>query len=109
MHFILRCTLTAAAAFCLTLACAHAAPCSSEIAKIEEAMADPGPMIGPTNPQSLGAQLHRQPTPSSVARAEKRADARYKEALARARALDAKDDPQCMSAVKDLKELIGMQ
>ncbi|MCI0600945.1 MAG: hypothetical protein L0Y50_11190 [Beijerinckiaceae bacterium] len=109
MHNSLRCAVTAAAAFSLTLAYAHAGPCSNEIARIEEVMADPGPDIGPTNPQSLGAQLHRQPTPSSVARAEKRADARYKEAMARARALDAKDDPQCMSAVKELKELIGMQ
>jgi hypothetical protein len=56
--------------FGLQISFAHAGPCSGEIAKIEKAMREPGPTIGPTNPQSIGAQLDRQPTPSSVARAE---------------------------------------
>jgi hypothetical protein len=94
--------------FGLPISFAHAGPCSGEIAKIEHAMREPGPNIGPTNPQSIGAQLDRQPTPSSVARAEKRADSRYIEAMARARALDAEGDPHCMSVVTEIKDLIGM-
>ncbi len=109
MHKILCRVLFAMPACGLTAALAYAGPCSKEIAKIEEVMADPGPMIGPTDPQSLGAQLHRQPTPSSVARAKKRANQRYKHALARASALNAKGDPDCMRAVTEVKDLIGMQ
>ena len=94
--------------FGLQISFARAGPCSGEIAKIEDAMREPGPNIGPTNPQSIGAQLHRQPTPSSVARAEKRADSRYIEAMARARALDSEGDPHCMSVVTEIEDLIGM-
>jgi hypothetical protein len=94
--------------FGLQISFAHAGPCSGEIAKIENAMREPGPTIGPTNPQSIGAQLDRQPTPSSVARAEKRADLKYIEAMARARTLDAEGDPHCVSVVTEIKDLIGM-
>jgi hypothetical protein len=109
MHRIARRTLFVGVTFGLSIACAHAGPCSNEIARVEDVMRDPGPTIGPTNPQSIGAQLHRQPTPSSVARAEKRADSRYIEAMARARALDAEGDSHCMSVVKEVKDLIGMK
>ncbi|MFZ3326151.1 MAG: hypothetical protein WA231_09770 [Methylocella sp.] len=109
MDSIARSTLITGITFVLSINCAHAGPCSKEIAKIEDVMRDPGPNIGPTNPQSIGAQLDRQPTPSSVARAEKRADSRYTEAMARARALDAEGDPHCMSVVSEVKDLIGMK
>lgn len=109
MRGIIRNFLIAGATFGASMAGAHAGPCGHEIAKIEEIMRDPGPNIGPTNPQSLDAQLHRQPTPSSVARAEKRADSRYLDAMARARALDASGDPRCMIVVREIKDLIGMK
>lgn len=109
MDSIARSTLITGITFVLSINCAHAGPCGKEIAKIEDVMRDPGPNIGPTNPQSIGAQLDRQPTPSSVARAEKRADSRYTEAMARARALDAEGDPHCMSVVSEVKDLIGMK
>lgn len=108
MHSILR-SILASTLICLSISCVLAGPCSSEIAKIEGVMRDPGSGIGPTNPQSLAAQLHHQPTPSSVARAEKRADARYIEAMARARALDAEGNPRCMGVVTEIKDLIGME
>jgi hypothetical protein len=109
MYSIVRRTLITGVTFGLSITCAYAGPCGNEIAKIEDVMRDPGPNIGPTNPQSIGARLHRQPTPASVARAEKRADSRYIEAMARARALDAENDPHCISAVREIKDLIGMK
>lgn len=109
MRSIIRRTLIIGATFGASMAGAHAGPCGHEIAKIEEVMRDPGPNIGPTDPQSIGAQLHRQPTPSSVARAEKRADSNYLDAMARARALDASGDPRCMTVVREIKDLIGMK
>jgi hypothetical protein len=103
------CRLLVAGAICgLTIGSAGAGPCSREIAQIEYVMRHPGGTIGPTNPQSVGAQLHHQPTKASVARAIKRADARYYRTMARARALDAKGSLRCMNVVKKLRDLIGM-
>jgi hypothetical protein len=96
--------------FGLNTACVWAGPCSSDIAQIESALRRPGGDIGPTDPQGLGAQLHRQPTPGSVQRAENTAVADLDAALARARALDADGKPaECTEAVKAIKNLIGMQ
>jgi|RhiMetdeSRZDD1v2_1073273.scaffolds.fasta_scaffold03493_2 hypothetical protein len=93
----------------MNVASAQAGPCSSEIARIESALRQPGSGIGPTLDQTIGAQLDRQPTPDSVKRAETRADARLKAALARARALDAKGDRAgCSKAVERIRLLIGM-
>ena len=47
------------------------------------------PNAGPMAPQSIGAQLDRQPTPASVRRAEQKAQATFAATLARARRLDA--------------------
>jgi hypothetical protein len=105
---IFRCSLIAGAILGATIGFAGAGPCSREIAEIENVMRHPGPDIGPTNAQSVAAQLHRQPTQASVARATIRADARYYRTLARARALDAKGSMKCMRVVRRLKELIGM-
>jgi hypothetical protein len=93
----------------LNVASAQAGPCSSDIAQIESALRQPGSDVGPTLRQTIGAQLDRQPTPGSVKRAEARADARLKTALARARALDAKGDRAgCSKAVERIRLLIGM-
>jgi hypothetical protein len=97
---------------CLTLnvAPAQAGPCTNEIAEIEAALHGPGSDVGPTLSQTIGAQLSRQPTPGSLKRAEARADARLKAALARARAFDAKGNrSKCLKAVDRIKLLIGMQ
>jgi hypothetical protein len=88
---------------------ARAGPCTSEILKIEKAVNEPNSPYAPTARQSVGAQLSRQPTPSSVASAEEKADSNYTAALDRARALDNQENPGCAEAVKQLKALLGMQ
>jgi hypothetical protein len=87
---------------------ARAGPCTSEILKIEKAVNEPNSSFAPTARQSVGAQLSRQPTPSSVARAEEKADSNYAAALDHARALDNQNNPGCAQAVKQLKDLLGM-
>jgi hypothetical protein len=58
---------------------AQAGPCSNDIAQLEQAVRQSAgnPNAGPMAAQTIGAQLDRQPTPSSVRRAEKRAQAKY--------------------------------
>ncbi len=70
---------------------AYAGPCTEQIAQFEQKIdvTAPGPASGPTATQTVGAQLHRQPTPGSVQNAEGRANADGDAALARARKADA--------------------
>jgi hypothetical protein len=99
----------------LTLACASAAqsgPCAEQIAQIERQVANiaPGPQSGPTGPQGVGAQLHRQPTPGSVAQAERVANTDADDALARAKKADAEGNAaECNAAVRRAQELYGIQ
>jgi hypothetical protein len=81
---------------------AYAGPCTQAIAEFEKAMAaDP---TQPSGPQSVGAQLHHQPTPESVARADRRARADFKEALARAKHFDALGERnECMGALTEAR------
>ena len=83
-------TLLVAAALGLSVAAAHAGPCSSRIAQFEQAVRQSAgnPNAGPMAPQSIGAQLDRQPTPASVKRAEEQAKAAFAATLARAKRLD---------------------
>ncbi len=80
-----------AAALGLSIAAAHAGPCTTQIAQFEQAVRQSAgnPNAGPMAPQSIGAQLDRQPTPASIRRAEQRAQATFAAALARAKRLDA--------------------
>jgi hypothetical protein len=88
----------------------HAGPCSDEIARIESALRRPGSDVGPTDRQTMGAQLHRQPTPGSVERAEDRAASVLNAAIARARTFDADGNrAECLKAVEEIKQLTGMQ
>ena len=54
-----------AAALGLSVVSAHAGPCSTDIAQFEQAVRQSAgnPNAGPFAPQSIGAQLGRQPTP----------------------------------------------
>src|SRR5262245_58832409 len=89
---------------------ARAGPCSDEIARIESTLARSAADVGPTDRQTLGAQLHRQPTPGSVERAEDRAASALDAAIARARAYDAEDNrTECRKAVDEIRQLTGMQ
>jgi hypothetical protein len=80
-----------AVALGLGIAAAQAGPCTSKIAQFEKAVRQSAgnPNAGPMAPQSIGAQLDRQPTPASIKRAEQQAQARFAATLARAKRLDA--------------------
>jgi hypothetical protein len=67
---ILRLMLLSAAVSAVSLSNGHAAPCPSQA----DALAAK-PALGPSAPQSVAAQMHRQPTAASVAAAEKGAAA----------------------------------
>jgi hypothetical protein len=79
------------AALSVGAASAHAGPCTTVIAQFEQAVRQSAgnPNAGPMAPQSIGAQIDRQPTPGSVKRAEERAQASFAATLARAKRFDA--------------------
>jgi hypothetical protein len=58
---------------------------------------------------TLGARLERQPTPASVKRAEKRAQAQFAATLARAKRLEARNDRAgCMRALEAAKGMYNL-
>jgi hypothetical protein len=73
---------------------AYSGPCTVQIAQLERQIRLAAPSLenGPTGPQTLGAQLHYQPTPADVESAERRATAHADAALQRARQADADGD-----------------
>lgn len=88
----------------LTTAPAHAGPCEGDIARIKEVAQRSS---GPTAPQSIGAQLSRQPTPDSVRRAQDQAQSTLAAIVARAEAADAEGNrAACMQAVGEAKRLL---
>ncbi len=60
-----------AAALALSISSSYAGPCAPEIERIRAGI-DAWLASGPSAPQSVGAMLHHQPTPGSVAAAEER-------------------------------------
>jgi hypothetical protein len=101
-----------AAALGLGVASAHAGPCSKDIAQFEHAVRQSAnnPDAGPFAPQSIGAQLDRQPTPASVKRAEQRAQATFESTLARAKRLDARGNRSgCTRALAAAKRMYNLQ
>jgi len=91
---------------------AQAGPCTAGIAEVERYVQTtaPSPTTGPTAPQSVGAQLHHQPTPGSVEGAESKARGDGLAALERARKADAAGDAAaCTSALEDAKLIYGME
>ena len=91
---------------------AQAGPCTTQIAEVERSIqrAAPAPDAGPTLSQSVGAQLHHQPTPSSVEGAESKARIDGLAALDRARKADAAGDAAaCASALQDAKFIYGLE
>ena len=106
-----RILLAAAALSFGDLDAALAGPCTAEIAKVERQIhrLGPGPASGPTAAQSIGAQLHHQPTPGSVQNAEAKAQADAAAALERARRADAAGDAAaCAKALREAKEVYGL-
>ena len=60
-------------------------------------------------PQSIGAQVDRQPTPASMKRAEQRAQASFNAAMARAKRLDARGNRSgCMRALSAAKRMYSL-
>jgi hypothetical protein len=91
---------------------ADAGPCGTEIAQFEHAVRQSAnnPDAGPFAPQSIGAQLDRQPTPASVKRAEQRAQATFESTLARAKRLDARGNRSaCTRALAAAKRMYNLQ
>src|SRR5262245_41168275 len=101
-------TLVVGAALALGVASAQAGPCSNKIAQFEQAVRQSAgnPGAGPMAPQSIGAQLDRQPTPASVKRAEERAQTSFDSAMARAKRLDAQGNRSgCTRALTAAKRM----
>lgn len=69
-------------------------PCTGQIAQIEHWVANAGTSsdAGPTAAQSVDAQLHRQPTPSTVGQAEHTANEDGDAAIEQAKKADAAND-----------------
>jgi hypothetical protein len=100
--------LIAGAVLVLSLAAAHAGPCSEKIAQFEQAVRQSAgnPNAGPMARQSIGAQIDRQPTPGSVKRAQERAQSTFAAALARAKRLDAQGNrAACTRALAAAKRM----
>jgi len=100
--------LIVCALFCLNISIAQAGPCSADIAQFEKAIRDSAgnPNAGLTAPQSVAAQMDRQPTPESIKRAEGRLQAKFSATMARAKRLDAKGDRSgCSSALSAAKRM----
>ncbi len=101
------CIASIVAALVIGTASAHAGPCTADIASFEAEVraAQGSPDAGPSGPQSIGAQMEHQPTPESVARAKKQAQAGFDAVLARAKRLDSQNDPACAGALAEARLL----
>ena len=96
----------------LSVASAQAGPCTDEIAQFELAVRQSAgnPDAGPFAPQSIGAQIDRQPTPASIKRAKERARAQFATTLARAKRLDAQGNRAgCTRALAVAKDMYNLQ
>ena len=100
---LIVCTL-----FCLNVSVAQAGPCSADIVQFEKAIRDSmgNPNAGLTAPQSIGAQIDRQPTPESIKRAQDRLREKFSATMARAKRLDARGNRSgCASALSAAKRM----
>jgi hypothetical protein len=98
------------AALCLSAAPVQAGPCSLEIAQFEQAVrASVGnPNAGPYGRQTVAAQLGEQPTPASIRRAQRQAQATFRATLAHAKRLDARGDDGCFQALRMARDMYNL-
>jgi hypothetical protein len=92
-------------------AVAHSGPCTAQIAALEQQLgASPaGPKSGPTFSQTLGAQLHHQPTPEDVEHAQKTGRKEADAALEAARKADAAGNASaCDAALTEARRLYDL-
>jgi hypothetical protein len=95
-------TMSLVVCIALGVTSTHAGPCGDEIAQLEKTVrqSESKPATEPTAPQSIGAQLGRQPTRESVRRAEVDSRAGLDAILSRAKAFDAEGKTaECMELV----------
>jgi hypothetical protein len=100
--------LIVSAVLYLNISVAQAGPCSEDIAQFEAAIRQSAgnPNAGLTAPQSVGAQLDRQPTPDSLKQAQERLQSKFSATMARAKRLDAKGDRTgCTRALSAAKRM----
>jgi hypothetical protein len=95
---------------------AQAGPCTTQISQVEQriraaqVVSPPGGAGDASAPQSVGAQLHHQPTPNSVQSAERMANADGEAALTRARNADAAGNAgACTKALDEAKAIYGIE
>jgi hypothetical protein len=105
----------AGAVLLASAAAVQAGPCTKQIAEVEQQIlqlqaAPSSSGAGQASgPQTVGAQLHRQPTPGSVESAQSKASADASAALGRARKADtAGDAAACAAAIGEAKRLYGI-
>jgi hypothetical protein len=79
------------ALFWLNVSVAQAGPCSADIAQFEQAIRNSAgnPFAGLSAPQSVTAQMDRQPTPASIKKEQASLKAKFSALMARAKRLDA--------------------
>jgi len=94
---------------------AQAGPCTKQILEVEAQIrraqaVQPGVPGAPSAPQSVAAQLHRQPTPQSVETALNEANADGIAALDRAKKADAAGNAgECANALTETRQLYGLE
>ena len=109
----------ALSAAALVTSAAEAGPCTNELYQADVAInkrLDMAAAQGKTASQSVGAQLHRQPTPGSIAAAEGKlgdlsdadAEAVGKDMDAARKADAAGDKAGCEKALADVRRILGL-
>lgn len=109
--------IASAALFPLALPC-QAGPCTKDIEAMQvriEARLNTKAAAGPSAKQSVGAQLHRQPTPDSIANAERKLGdlspdtiVKVNAAMDRAQKADAAgDESGCRKALDEVAAALG--
>ena len=107
-----RCQITTGLIIAATLGMipgfAHAGPCSDDIAQFRQTIRQSAgnPYAGLTAPQSVDAQLDRQPTRGSSKQIEARLRATFSARMARAERLNKQGDRAgCMRALSAAKQM----
>jgi len=104
MRTLLALSTISIAQFCPAVASANPGPCTQELAQIERMMST----TRPTAQQTVDSQLHRQPTPQSIANAATKARADVGALLVRAKMLDEEGNASdCMNIVSRIKSALG--
>jgi hypothetical protein len=86
---------------------AQAGECSGQIAELQQALEKQPDLVG-TAPQTIGAQLGKQPTPSSVAQAQAHSKGDVARMLQEAKALDERGkESECMAAVAKARLILN--